>query len=100
MPRPKRKPASSAMADDDDDAKAKWKKNISKVVEGECVGRLHVVIKRASFIKVIKKTGMLRKINKAVEDPQLYVEATLGECKAVTGADIKNGQHPEWEVRF
>ena len=38
------------------------------------------------------------KVNKVLDQPNLYIEATLGECKAVTGADVTHGQNPVWEV--
>ena len=32
-----------------------------------------------------------------METPNLFLEATLGECKAITPVDCENGKHPVWQ---
>ena len=87
-----------AQADSAEDEMSKWRRDIVKVVEADCIGHLTLEIKRASLVQAMKTTGLLKATTKAIDHPQLYVCATLGECKVVTRVDPRNGKNPEWEV--
>ena len=80
-----------------------WNRNITHAVESECIGKLTLRIKRASFVKAIKHSSALLSRKKkafALDDCVLYVCARLGECCVFTAVDPENGRHPIWEEEF